>query len=327
MTYHLNIRRKFLNLRISRDGVVDDERKKEFRAIVGQHITQYFWQNPTALNKYLSSGRQPVLTEYESEMKLLGNAASVEVLFKGKEIELPIMTIIQGFEGKKIRIAFMGKGLLDYYRLNYFVDFKQTQKETQLIVFEKNRDIFCQMLAPYCVAQRYVVSECPGIIYEEMTADFHTLKSVVGYRNSYKLRPERFGHDEIFCYVTNETSGRLELVVNKVHPLSKMLEPVRNHPKVHNMMAVILENIKQRIINPKNHWNKVVDFGGSFLDEWNPKNIATVQSVHCLESDFIESVNEYIECRLSPSDRLELGLMGFQFHRGDFISWWLASKE
>jgi hypothetical protein len=105
-----------------------------------------------------------------------------------------------------------------------------------------------------------------------------------------------------------------------------MLAPVMYHPKVHNMMAVILENIKQRIINTKHHWNKVVDFGGSFVDDWDPENIATVQSVWCLERDFIESVNEFIETRLSERERVELGLVGFQFHREDFIKWWFVPR-
>jgi hypothetical protein len=327
MTYHIHFRKKFLNLRMARDGVIDDEKKQEFREMIGSYITQYFWQNPQELNRYLSSGQEPVITDSESEMKLLCNAVSVDVFFKGKEIELPISTVIQGFEGKRVRIAFMSRRMHDYYRLNYFVDYKQVQKDIHLIVFEKNSAIFRQLLAPYGRSQRYVISEYPGIIYDEMIADFGTLKSVVGYRNSYHLRPERIGYEEIFCFVTNEQNGHLEVVLNDEHRLAKMLLPVWHHPKVSSMMAVIFENIKQRILNPRNTWNKIVDYGGAFVDEWDSKNVATVQAVHCLESDFIESLNEFIECRLRASDRLELGLMEFQFHRSDFISWWFMPRE
>jgi hypothetical protein len=327
MTYRLNIRKNFLTLRLSRDGVAEDGKLKELRALIGQRIVQYFSKNPLGLNQYLSSGRQPVLTEYEEEMQLLGEAVSVEVFLKGREIELPIETIIRGFAGKVIRIAFISKDLFNYYRLNYFSDFRRFQKENRLIVFEKNRDIFCQMLAPYRKSQRYVISEYPGIIYDDMVADFQEIKSVVTYRHAYRLRPAKIGYEEIFCLVTNEQNGRLELLVNEEHYLAKMLAPVRYHPKVHNMMEVIYENIKQRIINTNHHWNKVVNFGGSFVDDWDPKNIATVQSVGCLERDFTESVNEYIETRLSERDRVELGLVGFQFHREDFISWWYMPRE
>lgn len=67
-----------------------------------------------------------------------------------------------------------------------------------MIVFEKNRDIFCQMMAPYRKSQRYVISEYPGILYDDMVVDFHMVRSVVPYRNSYSLRPATIGYDDIF---------------------------------------------------------------------------------------------------------------------------------
>ena len=73
------------------------------------------------------------------------------------------------------------------------MDFRRFLAEYQLIVFEKNRDLFCQLLAPYQGSMHYVISsECPGVIYEEMDADFHMIKSVVPYRYQYHLRPETF---------------------------------------------------------------------------------------------------------------------------------------
>lgn len=327
MTYHLHIKKRFLNLRTTRDGVACDEKISELRERIGQRIVQHFAKNPLGLNQYLSSGKSPVLTEYEDEMQLLSKAVMVEVFLKGREIELPIETIIHGFEGKVIRIAFITKGLFQYYRLNYFMDFKRFQKENKLIVFEKNRDIFCQMLAPYMKSQRYVISEYPGIIYDDMVADFHMVRSVVPYRYSYRLRPPKIGYDDIFCLVTNNSTGTLDMMVNEDHRLAKMLAPVWYHPKVHKMMAVILENIKQRIINSQHRWDRIVDFGGAFVDDLDERSVATVQSIWCLESDFVVSVNEYIEMTLSEREKVELGLVGFSFHREDFINWWFTPRE
>ena len=88
------------------------------------------------------------MTEYESEMELLAKAVTVDVFLKGQTVELPVDTIVHGFEGKAIRIAFITKGLFEYYSRNYQMDFRRFLKENKLIVFEKNRDIFCQMSAP-----------------------------------------------------------------------------------------------------------------------------------------------------------------------------------
>lgn len=327
MTYHLNLKKKFLTLRLSRDGVAHDGKLMSLREQIGQIIVKHFEANPLALNQYLSSGSKPVLTEYENEMELLGKAVSVDIFLKGQEIELPIDTIIHGFEGKVIRIAFFGKALFQYYRLNYFPDFKQFQKEYKLVVFERNRDVFCQMLAPYMRSMHYMISECPGIIYEGMVADFHMIRSVVPYYRSYRLHPPKVGYDNIFCLLTDNDSGRLELTINEEHRLAKMISPVKYHSKVHAMVAVILENIKQRIINTRHSWDKIVDFGGQFVDDWDGRKSMTVQSIGCLEDDFAASVNEFIDSRLTTRERMDLGLMEFEFRKEDFINWWYASGK
>lgn len=327
LTFHLNIKKPFLTPRVTRDGVAHDEKLKELRRMIGQKILKTFEANPMSLNQYLNDGSKPVLTEYEDEMALLGKAVGVDVYLKGRELELPIETIVHGFSGKVIRIAFITKGLFDYYRTNYPIDFRRFLKENKLIVFEKNRDIFCQMMAPYRKSQRYVISEYPGILYDDMVVDFHMVRSVVPYRNSYSLRPATIGYDDIFCFVTNNQESTLDIILNKDHRLYKMLEPVMYHPKVHAMMAVILENIKQRIINSHHGWSKIVDFGGSFVDDWDTTKIATVQAMWCLENDFAISVNEFIESRLTNKDRADLGLIGFEFRRDDFINWWYMPRE
>ena len=327
MTYRLHIKKQFLTLRASRDGVANDEYLRDLRGLVGQKIVAHFMSNPIGLNQYLSTGRHPVLTEYEGEMQLLSKAVMVDVFLKGREVTLPIETIVHGFVGKVIRIAFISRGCFAYYQQNYFADFRRFLKENKLIVFENNRDIFCQFMAPYMKSQRYVISEYPGIIYDDMVADFHMEKSVVPYRNSYSLQPPHLGYEDLFCIVTNHQQGTLEILMNKEHRLYRQLEPVWHHPKVHNMMAVILENIKQRIINSQNRWDKLVDFGGSFVDDWNPQNVATVQSIWCLEYDFTESVNTYIQSCLSHKEQTELGLAGFEFRRDDFINWWFMPRN
>ena len=328
MTYHLHLRKKFLTLRLARDEVAHDDNLIKLRQMIGRRIIEHFENNPLGLNQYIASGHENVLTEYEGEMQLLAKAVTVEAFLKGRQIELPVATIIQGYEGKAIRVALISKAMFQYYQENHPRDFRRFLSENQLIVFEKNRDLFCQLLAPYQGRMRYVISsECPGVVYEEMIADFHMLKSVVPYRQHYRLRPDKFPDSGIFCMVTNTSNGILELLVNPQHRMAKMLEPVAYHPKVHRMMEVIYENIKQRIINTQHRWNKIVDFGGSFVDDWNPEQIATVSCIGCLESDFDISVNEFIMHSLTQKELVDLELVGLRFRREDFISWWFTPRE
>lgn len=63
---------KFLTLRLARDDVAHDENLTELRRLIGRRIVEHFASNPLGLNQYIASGQQPVLTEYEEEMQLLG---------------------------------------------------------------------------------------------------------------------------------------------------------------------------------------------------------------------------------------------------------------
>ena len=327
MTYRLHVKGNLLRTKLSGEGVVQDKNYQSLRELVGQKIVGHFAENPQSISPYLRDGSRPVISGFEKEMQFLSQAVTVEVFLKERKIELPVDTILQGFSGKTIRIAFMDKEMLEYYRRNYPMDFKNFLRENKLVVFEKNRGVFIQLLAPYMCSQRYVISEYPGILYVDMVADFSRLGSAAAYRNACLLKPGSLGYDNIFCMAEKTEDGRLEIIVNEEHRLAKMLAPVREEPRVHRMMAVILENIKQRILNTKQNWNSILDFGGQLVDEWKLPCGVSEQSVWCLENDFPQNVNEYIDTCLGDRDKVELGLVGFTFHREDFINWWFAPRE
>lgn len=326
MFYRINIKKRFLNLKMSRDGVALDENLRQLRETIGQLIAGYFQKNPLNLGQYLEDGDKCILSEYENEMNVVQKAAYVHVFLKDQDIELLIDTVINGFVGKEIRIAYMSHKLFEYFRDNFSVDFKAFLARYHLIVFEKNRDMFTQFLTPYLKGQRYVVSEIPGLVYTELSADIHMRKNVSPYRKTIQLHPENMVDDLLFCFVTNEQTGPLKLILNENNRNALMLERASGNPKVANLREVIIENIKQRIINEKKPWDKIIDFGGSFVDEWTSENAITVQSIWCLEDDFAASLNEFIQSRLTSEELADFGLEGLVFHKEEFVSWWYMPK-
>ena len=175
--------------------------------------------------------------------------------------------MLNGFLGKEIRIAYISHKLFGYFRDNFSVDFKAFLGRYQLIVFEKNRDMFTQFLTPYLKVQQYVISEIPGLVYTELVADIRMKKNISPYRKSVRLHPPQLVDDVLFCFATNEQTGPLQIILNENNRNALMLERASGHPKVANLKEVIIENIKQRIINSKKSWDKLIDFGGSFIDE------------------------------------------------------------
>ena len=62
---------------------------------------------------------------FEKEQELLSKYIQVSIYMKGKEVEVPIKTVLNGFKGKTVRIASMSKSLFRYYKSGYLFDFKK----------------------------------------------------------------------------------------------------------------------------------------------------------------------------------------------------------
>ncbi|MCI5857312.1 MAG: ATP-binding protein [Agathobacter sp.] len=326
MMLRINLKKRMLNLKMTRDGVAQDENFKKLREAVGQLVIGYFQKNPLSLGQYLEDGQRNILSEYEAEMQVVQQAAYIHVYLKDQDIELLIDTVLNGFLGKEIRIAYISHKLFGYFQDNFSVDFKAFLGRYQLIVFEKNRDMFTQFLTPYLKVQQYVISEIPGLVYTELVADIRMKKNISPYRKSVRLHPPQLVDDVLFCFATNEQTGPLQIILNENNRNALMLERASGHPKVANLKEVIIENIKQRIINSKKSWDKLIDFGGSFIDEWTSENAITVQSIWCLEDDFAVSLNEFIREKLTMEELVEYGLEGLVFHKEEFISWWYMPR-
>lgn len=327
MSFKLNVKKRFLNLKITRDGVAHDDNFKQLRETIGQLILSYYQNNYMGLGQYLNDGRKNVLSEFETEMSTVAKAVFIPVYLKGQRIELNIETIIHGFLGQAIKIAFLSEGLFDYYRRQYPAEFKAFLGRYQLIAFEKNREFFMQFLAPYIKSQRYEISTLPGITYIDVSADIHMKKSISPYRKGCQIYPAQEADDMIFCFVSNEQSGPFQLILNQNHRNVQLLEKSKDDARVNNLREVIIENIKQRIINSQKHWDKIIDFGGSFVDEWKQDAPMTVQAMWCLENTFADSLNEFIKQKYSWEELTQMGLEGLVFHREDFINWWYMPRN
>ena len=56
------------------------------------------------------------------------------VYIKEREVEVPVRTVINGFIGRKIKIAFMQRALFSHYRENYPYDYGQFIDKYDIIV-------------------------------------------------------------------------------------------------------------------------------------------------------------------------------------------------
>lgn len=323
-SYQLNIKTDLLNLSASRDSAAHDEKLVELRQYIGQIIIDYFGQSPLTLAQFLSDGRSSLLGEYEAENELISRALQIKIYLRKKEVEVPIRTVINGFMGRKIKIAYIDYRLFKNFNQNYPYDYSQFVEKYDMIVFEQNIRAFWQFLAPYIQSMEYIMGDTPGMIYTEVVADMTNRKAPAAYRDSYVLRPEYYDIDPVFCLVSNELTDPMQIVLNEHNRNVMLLERAKEHQKVRHLKAVIIENIKQRILGNASHWNCIVDYGGELVHEYKGEKPMSMQAVWCLEREFPDEINEYIAKTLTVKELDEYGLTSLFFTKDDFIKWWIA---
>lgn len=322
-TYQLNIKKRLLNLNFNRTTAVKDDKLEELRQRIGQILIDKFGNNPIGMGQYLSDGRKSMLSEYELETELISRAVTVSVFLKGRSVDVPIKTVINGFIGKKIRIALMPRGVFNHYIKNYSHDFKSFLTKYDMIVFENNVKVFSQFLSPYIERMEYAVGEVPGVIYTEIYADMRDKKEPSSYRNNCLRQPIGCESSNVFCLVSNEETKPFELILNPLNRNAAILMEAEKYDKVRQLKSIIVENIKKRIISSQTKWDKIIDFGGEVVEDYTLTNPVSIQSIWCLEKEFPMTLNAFIAERLSAREISEYGLLSLYFSEDDFIPWWL----
>lgn len=325
-TYQLNIKKRLLNMNLARTTAAKDENLRVLRQRIGQIVINHFNKTAPTLGQYLPDGRKLMLTRFEQENDLVSRAIAIRVFLRGKEVEVPLKTVIQGLMGKKIRIAVISRDLFNYYRTGYAYSFNKFANEYDVAVFEQNIRVFIQFMTPYISQMRYVIEDTPGVIYTDISADMTYKKQLSEFRNNVRLQPYGCDMPNVFCLVSNELTSPMELVLNPYNKNANILLKGERYEKVRRFKATVVENIKQRILGNLKKWNRIIDFGGECIDEYKSSKSLSIQSVWCLEDGFAEALNDLIIKTFTPKEIKEFDLISLHFSDEDFISWWLPPR-
>lgn len=116
----------------------------------------------------------------------------------------------------------------------------------------------------------------------------------------------------------------MELVINTHNRNAMLLQRAEKYKKVRIARAVIIENIKQRILGNASRWNSIIDFGGELVHQYELEKPMSLQAQWCLERDFPDEINAYIAKTFTDKEIADYGLTSLYFTRKDFIKWWMA---
>ena len=71
------------------------------------------------------------------------------------------------------------------------------------------------------------------------------------------IRDRYYDLDPVFCLASNELTDPMELVINTHNRKAMLLQRAEKYKKVRIARAVIIENIKQRILGNASRWKDV----------------------------------------------------------------------
>lgn len=322
ITFVINLKKHLLNLTMAKNGIIKDDMWMKFKEELGNIIVRYFDRSPMNLSQYIIDGREQMLSEFEQEADLLSRAVLIQVYIKEQEVEVPLRTVIHGYYGRSLRCAIMAREVFYFYKENYPHDFKAFISDYDVVIFEKNAHGFMQFLSPYITDMEYKIGVTPGVIYTDITADLKDVKNVTAFRKNLRFYPDGCKSNNVFCFVDNMRNTPFEVVFNPYNNNARILDRAMGSEPVNKLVAVITENIRQRVVGKKSHWDKIIEFDGTLIDNWKKEKPVTIESAWCLEADFPEKLNNYIHEKFSEVELKRYKISDLNFTKEDFISWW-----
>lgn len=324
MRFRINIKIRYLNLRCNRDGVVKDKKLESIRIRIGLKIMRYFQTDKSRIVPYLKSGRNSFFSSYKSELIFLAEAVRILIYRNGQKVNASLAEILEACAGHRMKVAAISEGLYDAYSKKYPSLAKERSQNYDLLLFEQNMHIFLQLLDECIRKKEYKIGNESGMVYLELEIDmpfeWQTIRNIANYHwSNYTLGQE---YQSIICYTCNDHDGLLDLTMNPAHPFIQTMNRSVVTPRMQQTWAVIVENIKQRILSKSNRFGRIIDFNGSFVDFWSDERVITMESAGCLEKNFPEMMNAYIREQVPDSELRKMGLQNICFRKSDFIPWW-----
>ncbi len=325
LKYNLNIKKKYLTLKASRENVIENDNFNAFRTEVGKCIINHYKGNPPTLSPFLDTGRGDVLSYIKEENIFLASVALVCIFIDGKYCYLTIAQLLQLLDGKKLKIAVIDQEVNDCFKANK-EEYSCFCDEHFIILSQPNANWFMQYIDSYIENIEEVISDCPGVVYIESAINLNE-----GYqfptKTKYSCRSKKCSRDELFCYIINNQHNLnfLEILFNESNPNVRILNSNLEDIRVKGLKEIIEENIKRRILNHENTWKGIVDYGGSQMHFLDQNRILSIQSIGCLELEFAESLNEFIHTKYTDDELEDMKISNICFKKENFITWWYKS--
>lgn len=321
MEYDLNIKKKYLTLKASREKIVENDNFKDIKSIIEKNIIEYYKGNPSKLYQFMIDGRTNALSNIKEVNEFLMNVVFISVYYNEKYSQVLLRYLLERFNGERIKIAIIDRDVNNYFKNNnekYF-EFKS---EYFIMIDNNNAYWFMQYVFPYIEEKQEVIHTYPGVVYTEYVVNLERDYEVPVKNIDYLWRSEKCADNNLFCYILNNRSNLLEVILNKNNQNAKLLNDNLKDIRVESLKGIILKNISQRVLNHQYANHRIVDYGGQNINIWENSYVPSFLAVGCLENEFADLLNKFIREKYSNKELVEMGVKDLYFTKENFISWW-----
>ncbi|MCI8311409.1 MAG: HD domain-containing protein [Lachnospiraceae bacterium] len=321
LKYNLNIKKKYLTLKASRENVIENDNFNSIRAEIGKCIIDEYKDNRLALLQFLDTGRNNVLSNIIEENIFLASVAMICIVSDDRYRNITIEKFLDSFKGQRLKIAIIDQKVNNCFKKDK-EEYSRFSSSHFIILNNFHIYWFMQYVDAYVESIEEVISDYPGVVYVESVINISQDYQIPTKNPKYSWRSKKCSRDDLFCYIFNNQLNYLDITLNENNSNVKILNSNLEDIRVKGLKEIIEENIKQRVLNHKNIWKSIIDYGGSYFNILDQKIVPSIQAIGCLELEFAELLNEFIHNKYSNDELEEMKISNICFKKEDFITWW-----
>ena len=274
-----------------------------------------------ALSQFLDTGRGNVLSDIKEENIFLASVVVVRIVIEGKYCNITIEQLLELLNGRKLKIAIIDQKVNDIFKTNE-EEYSRFNSEHFIILSQFNAYWFMQYVDSHIETIEEVISDCAGVVYVESVLNLNEGYQFPTKNPKYSWRNKKCSREDLFCYIFNNPINLFDITLNENNPNVRILNNNSEDIRVKGLKEIIEENIKQRVLNHEYIWKGIVDYGGSYMNILDQKQVPSIQAIGCLELEFADSLNEFIHTKYTDNELKDMKISNICFKKENFITWW-----
>ncbi|MDD5021960.1 MAG: ATP-binding protein, partial [Endomicrobiaceae bacterium] len=230
VVYNINIKNCFLELKIDRNSITENANYTKIKNEITTAILSHFNSLDDKNIKFLNDGSKGnVIDKDQKQLDFLSSQMrySMTNIKLSSRDRVSFKELLESNKGKEIKIIILHDAMEQYCSAH--PKYKDEISQNDYIIYQDYYlHYFLQLISPYSIASKLIISDVPGLIYAQHTLDFTKDICANNYNSSYNIHQDiKVFHnnctDDIFCWASTHNYSNLSIFINPNHKLAKII--------------------------------------------------------------------------------------------------------